>query len=320
MNNPVVCFIGDSITAAEKYTRILVDYFVLNYPEKHIMFHNLGIPGIGASTVLRNWDTFVASKKPTHATVMFGMNDMSRVLYADSAKVTEELLHKRENAIQNFGENIKNVHARLKGISVLGMTCTPHDENPEIEGPVYKGYNDALARGNKLTKEVCPAALDLHAILSEANSMHLVKTVIGPDRVHPQNIGQAIMAYHILKKLGIEDPKLPFWDSTYTDEEKAVLAKLGIHEDPAPKNPFSDLRSRAVKRLIHLNYVQMNVLDGRGFAREDTEGADDFLREQLASPIEEWRIEAYSDFLVNRNFISDIEAETARFMENMYKA
>ncbi len=319
MKNPTVCFIGDSITAAEKYTRILVDYFVLHYPEKHIMFHNVAIPGIGADTVIDNWDTLISSKNPSHATVMFGMNDMRRSLYADSVKITDALLEKRSNAVERFGQNMKKVHSLLIDVNTLFMTATPHDENPEIEGPLYKGYDGALCRGNALVKDIFPDALDLHSIISEINGRKLVKTIIGEDRVHPGNIGQAIMAYHILKKLGIEDPALPIWDSEFTPEDKAVLAKLGIREDLTPKNPFSDARSKAARRLILLYYVQMNVLDGQGIPREDKDSAAAFLKEQITSPIEKWRIDAYSDFLENSQNIPHFEAEVTECMENMYR-
>lgn len=320
MNQPTVCFIGDSITAAENYTRILVDYFVLNHPEKHIMFYNVGIPGIGAAAALANWDFLVKSKNPTHATVMFGMNDMQRALYADSAKVTDALLEKRNNAIMKFGENIRRVHSLLDGVNVLAMTATPHDENPEIEGPIYKGYDEAITRGNKHVLEIRPDALDLHTILSDINSKKYVKTIIGGDRVHPGNIGQAIMAYNILKKLGIEDPALPLWDASFTPEQKAVLEKLGIREDKSPKNPYSDLRSSVQRRLILLYYVQVNVLDGQGITKDNVEGAREFLKAQLSSPIEQWRIDAYSDFLENRDAIPEIEAEVMKYMNLMYKA
>lgn len=313
-----VCFIGDSITAAEKYVRILVDYFVLHFPEKHILFHNAGIPGIAASTALSNWDVLINSCRPTHATVMFGMNDLQRSLYSDSARITDALLAKRQAALMRYGENMNTLIGKLRDVPHLIMTPTPHDENPEIDAPRYGGYDEVLTKAGALLKENFSPVLDLHAPLAAANSRRLVQTIISPDRVHPGNIGHAIIAYHILEALGFENPRLPLWDDSITEAEKVVLAQLGIWEDATPKNPYSDARSRTARRLIDFRYVEMNVLDGQGIDKNDTEKADAFLRSQLTMPIEEWRIKCYTDYMENRHRMPEIQNDALEAMENMY--
>jgi len=314
-----VCFIGDSITAAEKYTRILVDYFVLHFPEKKILFHNVSIPGIGAGLFLQNWDALITSRKPTHAVVMFGMNDLQPSLYADSAKITDSLLAKRENAFDVYKKNMQEVLSRLKDVSTLVMTPTVHDESPSISAPLYGGYDAMLKRAGGYLLETFPSVLDLHTPLSLANSKGLVQTVIGPDRVHPGNIGHAIIAYTILKHLGFENPRLPLWDESITAEEKSVLEKLGIFEDTAPKNPYSDARSAAARRLALLYYVEMNVLAGQGIDKTDGKKVDEYLTAQLTKPIEEWRIETYKDYMKNRERIPQFEEEVLEAMKKMYR-
>lgn len=318
--NSVVCFIGDSITAAEKFNRILVDYFVLHFPEKHILFHNISIPGTSTGNVLQNWDELITPRYPTHATIMFGMNDLQRSLYSDSAKITDELLQKRENAIQNYMQNISTLYNKLENVSKLIMAPTLHDENPEIEGALYGGYDASLTKAGALLKKNFSPVLDLHAPLADANAKQLVKTVIGPDRVHPGNIGHAIIAYTILEYLGFENPRLPIWDDSYTDEEKAVLAKLGIFEDKAPKNPYSDERSRLQRKMIDYWYVEMNVLAGQGIDKNDTEKADAYLKSKLSEPIEEWRIKSYTEYMKNRHTLPEILHNAEEAMENMYRA
>lgn len=317
--NSSICFIGDSITAAEKYVRILVDYFVLHLPDKHILFHNVGIPGIAASTALSNWDELVSSCRPTHATVMFGMNDLQRALYSDSTCITDALLEKRQAALVRYEENMKTMTDKLRDVPHLIMTPTPHDESPEIDAPLYGGYDEALTKAGTFLKENFSSVLDLHAHLAAANSRRLVQTIIGPDRVHPGNIGHALIAHLILEALGFENPRLPLWDDSITEAEKAVLAKLGVLENTAPKNPYSDARSRTASRLIDFRYVEMNVLGGKGIDKNDTEKADAFLHAQLTMPIEEWRIKCYTDYLENRHRIPEIQNEAMEAMENMYR-
>ncbi len=314
-----VCFIGDSITAAEKYVRILVDYFVLHFPEKKIMFHNVAIPGIGAGTILSNWDKLVSVRKPTHATVLYGMNDLQLSLYADSARITDALLAKRQAAMDTYMTNMRTLAGRLADVSHLILSPTVHDESPAIDAPLYGGYNETLQKaGAALQSEFYPV-LDLHTPLTRANEKKLVQTVIGPDRVHPGNIGHAIIAHTILKHLGFADLRLPLWDDTITEAEKAVLAQLGILENKAPKNPYSDARSRSARRLIDFWYVEMNVLDGQGIDKNDIEKADAFLKEQLTKPIEEWRIQCYSAYMQGRHLLPELENAAIEAMENMYR-
>lgn len=317
--NSTVCFIGDSITAAEKYTRILVDYFALHFPEKRIMFHNAAIPGIGAGAALDNWERLVSSRRPTHATVLFGMNDLQRVLYADSVKVTAEIARKREAALSAYTENIHTLMKRLDGVSTLVLTPTLHDESPAIDAPLYSGYDETLLRAGAFLQGTFSPVLDLHTPLKAANDRRLVSTVISPDRVHPGNIGHAVIAKAILEKLGFENPRLPLWDSSITDEERGVLASLGILADASPKNPYSDARSQAARRLIDFYYVEMNVLAGQGIDTADTEKAAAFLKDQLTKPIEEWRVQCYTDYMENRHTLPERIHAAEEAMENMYR-
>ncbi len=317
--NSTVCFIGDSITAAEKYVRILVDYFVLHYPEKKIKFHNVAIPGIGARVMLDNWDILIEKRCPTHATVLFGMNDLQLSLYADSARITDALLAKRQAAHTSYMENMKTLLGRLSDIPHLILSPTVHDESPEIDAPLYSGYDAALKKAGEALQDTFSPVLDLHTPLIRANERKLVQTVIGPDRVHPGNIGHAIIAHSILKCMGFSDLRLPLWDSSITDEEKAVLEKLGISENKAPKNPYSDARSRTARKVIDFWYVEMNVLAGQGIDKNDTEKADAFLKEQLTKPLEEWRIKSYTEYMRSRHMLPEMIHAAEEAMENMYR-
>ncbi len=312
-----VCFLGDSITAAEKFTRILIDYFVVNYPQKQIQFYNMAIPGAGVPVALSDWERQVLSKSPDFVTVLFGMNDLQLSLYADSAKITDRLLAKREQAITRFLNNMEEMLARLNGIPYLLMTPTLHDESPEIEGPLYGGYDASLKKAADALKNQYAPVLDLHAILLDANQRRITKTIIGPDRVHPGNIGQALIAYHILKKSGFSNLRLPLWDPSITEEEKAILAQFDILEDARPKNPYSDARKEASRRRILFRYTEQ-VLHGQNIDPLDTKTVNEFLQSQAEQPIEDWRKACYMDYMENRDKQEEIFRAPDIFLEKMY--
>ncbi len=319
-NGDIVIFFGDSITAAEKYTRILIDFYVLHYPEKNILFYNAAIPGLSTRFTIDNFETLVSGINPTAATVMFGMNDLQPALYADSAKITDALCEKRARAFNTYCENVKLLDSMLGHIPHIFFTPTPHDENPRISAPLYGGYDIALQRAASWITDTFSPSLDLHTPLTRANACRLTETIIGPDRVHPGNIGHCLIAYKILEAQGFLNPRLPMWDETITDEEKSILARLGIYADNAAKNPFSDARAAASRRFILHRYVEMNVLAGQGISPEDTARADAFLKKQIAMPIEKWRIEAYEDYMQHRLLGDTYQAEAEYYMKKMYFA
>ena len=316
----VVAFIGDSITAAEKYTRILIDFYVLHFPERHILFHTVATPGLSARTLIAKYPQMVASLSPSAATVMFGINDMQPVLYADSARVTEALLEKRERAFSSFCQTIKELDALLSDVPHLICSPSPHDENPNLPMPLYGGYDKTLARAAAFIKASFSPSLDVHTSLSSANACRLTDTVIGPDRVHPGNIGHAIIAHEILKAQGFLNPRLPLWDDSITEAEKSVLARLGIYADTAPKNPYSDARAIASRRFILHRYVEMNVLEAQGIQPSDFARVDAFLEKQMTMMIEPWRAKAYRDYMKNRTRGAELKKEAEDTMQKMYDA
>ncbi len=314
------CFIGDSITAAEGFTRIIIDYFVLNFPDRHIKFYNTAIPGFTSGGTLKYWEDLITPYHPTHATIMFGMNDLGRSLYADSARITEELLKKRENSLRVFSANMETVLDKLKDASYLLMTPTPYDESPSIPGPLYGGYDNTLAKASATLLSTYPDTLDLHSLLSDANAKVTETTIIGPDRVHPGNIGQVLIAKHILEKMGIVSPRLPLWEKSITEDERKILHDLGIVEDTTPENPFSDARKEASRRAILFRFVEFNSLLSHNIDIQDKNAVNEKLNEYLESPIEEWRKAAYKDYMENSEQKQEIYETPKIILEQMYTA
>lgn len=78
-----VVFLGDSITAARTYTKIIETYTLLRFPQRRVRFYNAGIGGDTAAGSLVRLDRDVFSRKPTVLTVCFGLNDIGWGLRAD---------------------------------------------------------------------------------------------------------------------------------------------------------------------------------------------------------------------------------------------
>ena len=78
-----VVFLGDSITAARTYTKIIENYTLLRFPQRRIRFYNAGIGGDTAARSLARLDRDVFSRRPTVLTVCFGLNDIGWGLKAD---------------------------------------------------------------------------------------------------------------------------------------------------------------------------------------------------------------------------------------------
>src|SRR5690349_9059339 len=71
-----VTFLGDSITAARGYTKIVEHYTLMRFPERRARFINAGQGGDTAHGSLQRLERDVFSKGTTLLTVAFGINDI----------------------------------------------------------------------------------------------------------------------------------------------------------------------------------------------------------------------------------------------------
>src|SRR6476620_10857319 len=80
-----VAFLGDSITAARVYGKIIEDYTLLRFPERKVRFINVGIGGDTAAGGLKRLERDVFANKVTVLTVAYGVNDIGWGGRADDA-------------------------------------------------------------------------------------------------------------------------------------------------------------------------------------------------------------------------------------------
>jgi lysophospholipase L1-like esterase len=201
-------FIGDSITHQCGYTQFVENFYQTRHPEMSLTFRNAGISGDRAADVLDRWEDDVAAFQPTIATVLLGMNDgayqdFNPELFAAYSKGMTEILNRLE--------------AMKCKVIVMSPTMFDHQawakriiEKPDYaKGRVPTHYNAVLAYYGKWLQEVARERghrfVDLYGPLNTLTNQGRQKdkdfTLIS-DAIHPDNDGQFVMAWELLKQCG----------------------------------------------------------------------------------------------------------------------
>ncbi|WP_041557722.1 SGNH/GDSL hydrolase family protein [Cellulophaga algicola] len=203
-NNDIISFIGNSITQDGRYHMILQSYLTTRYPDLALEVYNNGISGDVADGVLYRFEKDILSLQPDYAFLKLGMNDIQRQLYAEGIEVTQEILKKREEALAHYYSQTTHIVALLKehAIKPIFLTPTIYDQTAKIDQVNDVGCNEALAKCaahiKMLAKENEAPLVDFYDYLNEINHTGQQKdstfTIIGPDRIHPGDLGHFAMA------------------------------------------------------------------------------------------------------------------------------
>lgn len=204
-NNSKVCFIGDSLTAANNVQWLITDCYKRNTPNFNIEFINCGIAGGTAEFALNCLADDVFVHNPTHAVVAYGINDCQRwELNRPRSEFRYDLLNR---AFETFKISLREIIDVLisRNVEVILCTPAPYDEYSESDEPVLKGccaliseYSDFV---RKLAAEKNLPLCDYHKFLTHAMQTDVI---ISPDRVHPTPHGYFVMAKHFLSLQGID--------------------------------------------------------------------------------------------------------------------
>lgn len=207
-----VAFIGDSITAAINYCARVVSHYRNHLPERKISFHCAGISGSSMTSALLYYDSYIASFRPTHATIMLGVNDSCRD-YLRTMEDAEKRNTMLENAFQRYVSLGRELLDKLQadGVEVTLCTPAPYAEFFETgEAPLPGGY--ALIRRyaeevRRMANERGLGLIDFHSFLSER---YMTEALYNPDHVHPNDRGHYRMAECLLASQGLTaDPYMP---------------------------------------------------------------------------------------------------------------
>ncbi|MEN6546114.1 MAG: SGNH/GDSL hydrolase family protein [Armatimonadia bacterium] len=202
-----VAIIGDSITHGRKWHRYVYNYYLTRFPDRQVRFVNLGIAGDSAGGAVRRLDWDILPNRPNVAAIFLGMNDVGRGNYAPG-EPTEAVLKARQAALDNYAKNMDELSQKLLANGVqrlVFITPSPYDDTADI-GENFPGVNGALARCGQIGRELADkyhgSVIDLNGPMTALNLEHQKTdpkfTVIGPDRVHPGDLGMMVIAYYFL--------------------------------------------------------------------------------------------------------------------------
>jgi lysophospholipase L1-like esterase len=197
-----VGFLGDSITAARAYGKLIENYTLLRFPERRVRFVNVGKGGETAAGAVERLEKDVFGRGVTLLTVAYGINDIGWGLRAD-----EE--HKRKY---------------LKGIETIVKRCRERGVRVYICSAAVTGADPAKSEGDYLQK-MCDEGMEVsrrnggEAIDVQRTMREIQKRVWeanekagkkehslhAADGVHLNDLGQVAMGFAILKGLGAPD-------------------------------------------------------------------------------------------------------------------
>ena len=203
------CAVGDSITHGGLYSRYIYLFYATRFPDREIDYFNGGIAGDTARGTLKRVESDILRHKPTVATIMLGMNDVVRGLYAERNANVPDIQKKRDAAIDENAASMKKLGQTLKaaGIRIIFITPSIFDDTAEMARLNFPGCNAALGRcaanDKKLAEEFKASIVDFHGPMTELNLNQQKSnpkfSIIGKDRVHPVEPGHFVMAYLFLK-------------------------------------------------------------------------------------------------------------------------
>lgn len=197
-NGDTVVFLGDSITAARTYGKIIENYTLLRFPERKIRFINSGIGGDTAAGGLERLERDVFAHQATVLTVAFGMNDIGWGVHADAE-------HR-----QAYLDAVRGIvsECRKRGVRVwlCSAAITGADPNTSETSFLQSMCDEGMALSRSLGGE----AIDVQRTMREIQKRvwKFNESITDPEKkyslhaadgVHLNDLGQLAMAYAILK-------------------------------------------------------------------------------------------------------------------------
>lgn len=196
-----VVFLGDSITAARRYDRIIENYTLLRFPERHVKFFNAGKGGDTMTGALERLQREVFDHKATVLTVAFGVNDIGWGMKADAEHKTAYL-----NSLRTLIRRCKEHDVR---VFICSPAITSEDPDKAEAGFLQQMCDEGLALAKSLGAETIDSQRSMrkvqrHVLALNARQKDTAKhtKLHVEDGVHLSELGQLAMAVAILKGLG----------------------------------------------------------------------------------------------------------------------
>ena len=206
-----VCFVGDSITQIGRYHYIISLFYHTRYPDREIIFQNLGIGGDIAPGVHYRFER-VVDRRPTSMTLMLGMNDSGYEHYlledeTEKDRVTKEKYELFCNSMDSIADKLNN---ELPDTNVTLIGSSMYDETSKEERISSIGKNTTIIKMSKRCQQLALdngyGFVDFNAPMLRITAEQQLKDplfTLCPARVHPEWNGDTVMAYTFLKYQGV---------------------------------------------------------------------------------------------------------------------
>lgn len=194
-------FLGDSITAARGYSKLVEQYTLLRYPDRKVRFLNAGQGGDTAYGCLARLDRDVIDQGATVVTVAFGINDIGWGTKADDEHRNRYL------------EGIRGIVERCQRRGIRVYVCSPAI-TAEAPDTAEQAYLQRMADdGMALAKSLGASTIDLsrgmreiqrRVLQSNAGEKDVAKhtRLHAADGVHLNELGQLAMGFAMIRGLG----------------------------------------------------------------------------------------------------------------------
>ena len=120
-----ICFLGDSITRRGYWIAEIFEHV------RHdgIKVYNCGVSGDSASNAIARLYTDCLNRSPDTVVMMFGMNDIRRTLYDESAPKTPETEEKKAKALERHQNAVRTLTSMIRKAGIDLILCTPTPYN-----------------------------------------------------------------------------------------------------------------------------------------------------------------------------------------------
>ncbi len=196
-----VAFLGDSITAARAYGKIIENYTLLRYPQRKVTFINVGQGGDTAAGGLKRLDRDVFANKATVLTVAYGVNDIGWGTKADAEHRQLYL-----DSIRGIVEACKSHGVR---VYICSAAVTAEDPDTAENGFLQKMCDEGMALSRSLGGGAIDVQRGMRAIQRKVRAANATvadkakhATLHAADGIHLSDLGQLAMAFAILKGIG----------------------------------------------------------------------------------------------------------------------
>ena len=194
----VVCF-GDSVTGVyyhtggrRAYTDMVEIGLDMAWPDSEITAMNAGISGHTTINALARIDKDVIARKPDLVTVMFGLNDMTRV------------------PLEEYRANLKTIVEKCRAVGAEVMLCTPNNVTDTSGRPTETLLKYAAVVREVATEMKAPLADCYNAFEAVRAESPFEWAMLMSDEIHPNMDGHKQIAETIVATATGKDIELDY--------------------------------------------------------------------------------------------------------------